>query len=133
MKPLVRYLLYQVPGWALAAVVLGALMEWIRLPWVAALGALAIMVLKDLALYPVMRRSYEPAPYGVAQLVGEEAVVVETLAPSGYVRIRGELWHAEAADSGTIPAGSKVRVRAVRDMTLLVIRCPDTEAAPAET
>ncbi len=127
VKPLVRYLLYQVPGWVLAAAVLGLLTEWVGLPLVAAAAALAVMVLKDLALYPVTRRSYEPAPHGPAQLVGEDGVAVETLAPIGYVRIRGELWRAEAAEPSPIPAGSRVRVAAIRDLTLLVVRCSDTE------
>ena len=56
-------------------------------------------------------------------LVGERGVAEEDLNPRGYVRVRGELWHAELIESGAakIPEGRGVLVREVRDLTLLVV------------
>jgi membrane-bound serine protease (ClpP class) len=51
-------------------------------------------------------------------MIGQIAVVTQPLAPSGQVMVNGELWQAESA----IPAaaGERVRVRGVRNLTLLV-------------
>ena len=55
-------------------------------------------------------------------MIGQIAVVTEPLAPNGQVIVNGELWQAESA----VPAarGEHVRVRGLRDLTLLVERVP---------
>jgi membrane-bound serine protease (ClpP class) len=55
-------------------------------------------------------------------MIGQIAVVTQALAPSGQVMVNGELWQAESA----VPAalGEHVRVRGLRDLTLLVERVP---------
>jgi membrane-bound serine protease (ClpP class) len=55
-------------------------------------------------------------------MIGQIAVVTQPLAPSGQVMVNGELWQAESA----VPAalGEYVRVRGLRDLTLLVERVP---------
>ncbi len=55
-------------------------------------------------------------------MIGQIAVVTQPLAPSGQVMVNGELWQAESA----VPAalGEHVRVRGLRDLTLLVERVP---------
>ena len=55
-------------------------------------------------------------------MIGLIAVVTQPLAPSGQVMVNGELWQAESA----VPAalGDQVRVRGLRDLTLLVERVP---------
>jgi membrane-bound serine protease (ClpP class) len=55
-------------------------------------------------------------------MIGQIAVVTQPLAPSGQVMVNGELWQAESA----VPAapGERVRVRGLRDLTLLVERVP---------
>lgn len=132
MSPLGRYTLYQLPGWALAAAVLAALIEWFSVSAVVGVLALAALIVKDFLIYPLVGRAFEAAPHGLAQLVGEQGVAVEPLAPAGFVRVRGELWRAEALGPGSIPAGARVWVRAARGMTLLVI--PDENSrAPGLT
>jgi membrane-bound serine protease (ClpP class) len=53
-------------------------------------------------------------------MIGQIAVVTQPLAPNGQVMVNGELWQAESA----VPAakGEQVRVRGLRDLTLLVER-----------
>jgi membrane-bound serine protease (ClpP class) len=55
-------------------------------------------------------------------MIGQIAVVTEPLTPSGQVMVNGELWQAESATPAA--RGEQVRVRALRDLTLLVDRVP---------
>jgi membrane-bound serine protease (ClpP class) len=55
-------------------------------------------------------------------MIGEIAIVTQPLAPSGQVMVNGELWQAESAVP--VASGERVRVRALRDLTLLVERVP---------
>ena len=53
-------------------------------------------------------------------MIGLIAVVTKPLAPSGQVLVNGELWQAESASPAE--PGEQVRVRGLRDLTLLVDR-----------
>jgi membrane-bound serine protease (ClpP class) len=55
---------------------------------------------------------------GPEALVGAEAIAQQPIAPRGQVLVHGELWIAES--STPVPAGDRVRVRAVQGLTLLV-------------
>ena len=117
-----RYVAFQVPGWVLAAVVAWWLVAHTGLaPWQAALGC-ALFVIKDFALYPWVRDAYAAGePSAAALLVGRTGVARERIDPSGYVRVGAELWRAELAPGcAAIDAGARVRVRAVRGLTLIV-------------
>jgi membrane-bound serine protease (ClpP class) len=56
---------------------------------------------------------------GIEALEGSFGVALSDLAPRGTVRARAETWTAESV-AGTIPAGARVRVVAVRGVKLLV-------------
>ncbi len=115
-------MLFQVPGWILAAVILLGLRYWIGLPLWIAIGAFSLWVIKDLVFYPLLRKAYESgAKTGADQLVGLRGVAREQLDPRGYVHVRGELWRAEIESSDKpISAGSPVRVVRANGMTLIV-------------
>ena len=55
---------------------------------------------------------------GVENLVGATGEVTERLAPSGQIRVLGELWQARS--SSELPPGSRVRVVAVDGLMLEV-------------
>jgi membrane-bound serine protease (ClpP class) len=55
-------------------------------------------------------------------MIGLIAVVTQPLSPSGQVMVNGELWQAESATPAAL--GDQVRVRGLRDLTLLVERVP---------
>jgi membrane-bound serine protease (ClpP class) len=57
---------------------------------------------------------------GADAMIGQIAVVTQPLAPSGQVMVNGELWQAESATPAA--KGEQVRVRGLRDLTLLVER-----------
>jgi membrane protein implicated in regulation of membrane protease activity len=110
-----RYLLWQAPGWIAVAGALAALCWLFAMPlWILPLGV-GVVVVKDLAMYPIMRDTLRPP----AGLVGARGRAVERLAPTGYVKIAGELWRAETT-SAAIPAGASVVVRAVHGLTVRV-------------
>ena len=119
--PLARYLFAQVPGWlivAIGAVVASSYGADPRLAWTIA----AAWVVKDLVAYPFVRRAYERTRSSTETLIGTVGVVRDTLAPSGWVTIRGEVWRAEL-DAGSpepVPTGRKVRVQSVEGRTLRV-------------
>ncbi|RUA01413.1 MAG: hypothetical protein DSY84_05410 [Candidatus Neomarinimicrobiota bacterium] len=119
---LTRYVLYQIPGGLLAAAGALLLHRWVGLPGWVAIALVVGWALKDAALYPFLRASYEPHSGSVIErLVGLGGIAVEPLAPRGYVRIRGELWLAEPiATDVEIPRGHPVTVDGVRGTTLLV-------------
>ena len=120
-SPLWRYLFAQVPGWvivAIGAVVASAYGADPRLAWTIA----AAWVVKDVVAYPFVRRAYERSRSATEALIGAVGVVRDTLAPSGWVTIRGEVWRAElAGGGGPIPAGRSVRVASVEGRTLRVV------------
>lgn len=92
----------------------------------ALVGLLAWLV-KDLILYPLVRHAYEDGPKtGSLALVGARGVAEEALNPSGYVRIRGELWRAVtiSADRAVAP-GADVEVIDAKGMSLLVRPLPE--------
>jgi membrane protein implicated in regulation of membrane protease activity len=115
-------MLFQVPGWLLALVVVIVSHQQLGLPIWAAAVLWLIWVGKDIALYPLLRASYEgDARLPIEQLVGKRGVAIETLAPRGYVRLQGELWHAQtAAADRAIGAGTTIEVVDARGLTLVV-------------
>lgn len=117
---LLRYWLFQLPGFLAVAALLALLVRWWELaPRLAALF-LALWVLKDLALYPFVRRAYEARSGGGADaLLGVLATARDRLDPEGYVRVGHELWRARLRE-GSAERGAAVRVLAVRGLTLVV-------------
>lgn len=122
MSPFQRYVGVQFPSWILAAVVVWGLHHWMGLRWAWSAALLLAYVVKDFLLYPLLRKAYEEdGRSGAEPLVGRTGIVVEELNPSGYVRVRGELWRAESTGD-SIPAGVAVRVVSAEGMTLTVKR-----------
>ncbi len=125
-RTLLRYAALQVPGAVIAAIVLALLHEQVGLPlWLAGLLGF-LWIAKDAALYPFVRRAYEPSDTAHERLVGERARVVRGFATSGFVRVRGELWRAELLDGeAPIDDDDVVIVKAARHLTLTVYRPPE--------
>jgi membrane-bound serine protease (ClpP class) len=87
-------------------------------PWnvIGGLAGIACFVFE--IMYWQRRMKRQKVQTGVEHLVGATGEVSEQLAPSGHVRVLGELW--EAHSSTELPAGTRVRVVAVRGLTLEV-------------
>ena len=117
-----RYLVFQVPGWLIAAVVLLGLSHWKLLsPWLGIVVFFA-WVLKDLLFYPLLRRAYQTnVKTGLQALVGARGFAHDDLSPKGFVRVQGELWSARALPtSEVIAAGTEVEIVSAERMTVFV-------------
>ena len=123
MRTLVRYYLFQIPGWIFAGILVAVLRSWFELPAFVAIGLFALLVAKDVLLYPYLRSAYEIEESGAALLVGLKGVAKDRLDPGGYVSVRGELWRARVENgSEAIQSGASVRVVAGDRMTLTVVK-----------
>jgi membrane protein implicated in regulation of membrane protease activity len=122
MRTFARYLLFQIPELILLALLLWLLLDRNMISLWAARGLFFLWIIKDLAVYPLVRRAYEASTRtGTAQLIGTKGVAQEPLNPEGYVRINGELWKARTDPSNQpIGANTVVRVTAATGMTLIV-------------
>jgi membrane protein implicated in regulation of membrane protease activity len=124
VSTLARYTLLQIPGWVVTAAVLAIPLELGVLSFRVTAILFGLLVLKDVIVYPFVRRAYEPAGSNrVEDLIGHLAEVRRDLSPEGYVWLRGELWRAEADTAGDpIAPGGRVRVVGARGLTLIVER-----------
>jgi membrane-bound serine protease (ClpP class) len=122
MATFLRYLFFQIPGWAITVVVALALVHWEVIPsW---LGLLAVfgLVIKDLAFYRFLRPAYETkVKSGSEALVGKKGIAQSDLAPEGYIKIHLELWRAVTESSGQmIASGTEVEVVRAEGMKVVV-------------
>jgi membrane-bound serine protease (ClpP class) len=98
-------------------------------PWLIALVAAATVLFFAVVVSAVVAARRGPVTAGVESLVGSVGVATSDVAPSGTVRVGRETWTAES-DRGPIPAGSTVRVRAVRGVHIVVEREAGDPQAP---
>ena len=96
-------------------------------PW-NIIGGLASLVLAvgEVAFWHRRSRGGE-VETGVGNLVGATGEVTERLAPSGHVRVLGEIWQARSVCE--LPTGSRVRVVAVDGLVLDVEAVDDPPAS----
>jgi len=79
-----RYLLFQLPSWALVSLLVYLLAQWAILSRTVAVLLVAAYVLKDLLLYRFLRRAYLPPPPSVVEhMVGHVGVTKQDLNPEG--------------------------------------------------
>ena len=116
-----RYLAFEAPSWVLLGVVLAVLMRGWGLTLPVAALVLGLWVLKDLALFPFVRKAYETrgGGGGAEALVGALGTAQDRLDPEGWVRLGHERWRARAR-GGSIEKDLPVRVREVRGLVLVV-------------
>lgn len=123
-KTLTKYFLIQIPGWLLIVGV-GKLMNsagWIpNIYWGLALG---IWIVKDIALYPILWKSFSPASdSGDCPLIGKNCIVLRDLNPEGTVRVQGEIWQAtldSQSELATLPGGSSGMITRQSGIKLIV-------------
>lgn len=131
-RTLLRYSLLQLPALVLVVVVLVFIQRWMPLPAWLLWSIIAVWILKDAVLFPVVWRAYEPEQSTLPPgLLGAVGITRERLAPSGYIRVHGVLWRAEVADTdATLEPGTPVRITARHGLTLRVVPHDDHPAEP---
>ena len=129
-----RYVLFQLPGWSLAALLLLGLSLAGGLTALTAVGLFLLWVAKDFVLYPLVWKAYLPGGETAAERVlGRRAVARDTLNPRGYVEVESELWRAELVQGeAPVPPGCPVTILAVEGLTLFVTHetCKAREGSP---
>lgn len=117
-----KYVLLQLPALAMLIVLLMLAKQWIELPPWFMWGLVVLWVAKDMALFPLTWTAYDKDRRTTDNpIIGTHGTAEEQLHPSGYIRIKGELWRAEVVGNApAIQKGESVRVEGIRGLTLLV-------------
>jgi membrane-bound serine protease (ClpP class) len=103
---------------------LALILALVLLPWPWSIAVIAAAALCEIAVvvfgirYTRRRRSM----VGVERLIGASAEVVTALAPTGQVRLDGEIWRAHAEARAQV--GDTVRITSVKGLTLEVEPAP---------
>jgi membrane-bound serine protease (ClpP class) len=95
-------------------------MEFLKISWSVILGTTTVTALFFLFVVGFGLKAQRLKPVtGVQALLGGLGESLENLSPNGTIKIEGEIWNA-ISTSGAIAAGSKVKVKEVRGLTLVV-------------
>jgi len=122
VQVVMRYALFQIPGLFLLILILILVRRWVDFPLWFFWGSVLIWIVKDAVLFPFVWRAYDwSCSKDLHSLVGTEGTAEERLAPSGYIRVHGELWQSERIrQDRPIEKGEFVRVQGIRGLVLLV-------------
>jgi membrane-bound serine protease (ClpP class) len=95
-------------------------LEILRISWSVILAVTVATALFFFFLMAMVLKGQKRTPVtGKEGIIGETGETLAMLNPSGIVRVHGEIWNAQAV-SGAIAQGLKVRVTAIKDLTLFV-------------
>ena len=94
--------------------------EMKRISWTVIISSVAITTMFFFFVIGAGLRAQRLRPVtGVDGMIGEIGEALDTLDPSGMVRVHGEIWQAQSL-SGTINKSARVKVGGIDNMTLLV-------------
>ncbi len=129
-----RYALFQLPELVLVGMALLILVGLNVLTADVGWLLLALWLLKEIVLFPFVRRAYESSdPSGAAPLLGATGTVINRLDLAGTVRIGPELWTARLeAGSDPVEVGTTVCVKSVEGLTLHVAPESSSRGASAD-
>jgi membrane-bound ClpP family serine protease len=118
-----RYILLSIPALVLVVLVLILAQHWITIPLWFSLTFIFLWIIKDAILFPFVWRAYDwDRTRNIRSMIGKQGITRQRLAPSGYVRMQGELWKAESAEADQpIESGKVVRVVRMDGLKLFVV------------
>jgi membrane protein implicated in regulation of membrane protease activity len=121
-RVVIKYSLLQLPALVFLAFILHLIRLWVQMPAWLIWGMVGLWVVKDVMLFPFVWRSYDQNRLSDANsMVGLHGIAKNSLMPSGYVEVHGELWQAEVVQgSPFVESGGGVRVKEIRGLTLIV-------------
>ena len=95
-------------------------LEFVAISWSVIIPSVVVTVLFFVfAIGMGIRAQLRTPVTGTEGLVGETGNALQTLAPTGQVRVHGEIWNATTSGS-TVPAGSAIEVVRVEKLLLIV-------------
>jgi membrane protein implicated in regulation of membrane protease activity len=100
-----------------------ALALFFFVPWYWALPIyLLVSVISILIAWESWRAIRLPAASGRDALIGQTAVALTEIGPTGQVRLRGEIWSARTRGEDPIAAGERVQIVGVEGLIVVVER-----------
>lgn len=123
-RVVLKYSLLQIPGTILLILILILLERWVPLSDWLFWTIVCVWIAKEVILFPFVWEAYDSRGAGKSgDMIGQRGIAEERLSPSGYVRVRGELWRAEIGDGGApVERGEVVKVLDIQGLTLHVER-----------
>ena len=95
-------------------------LEFMRISWGVIISTTVVTALFFFFLIGMVIKAQRAKPVtGIEGMIGEVGETLAELDPSGMVSVHGELWKAESV-SGRINLGRKVKVIAIKNLTLYV-------------
>lgn len=121
-RAVIRYALLQIPSVVLVVVVLYYLDRIVPMPARVKAVIIALVVLSDIAMLPLLWRAYDTRPAaGPLSMIGERGVALRDLSPEGLVRVRGEIWRARVREGhAPVAKGEAVTVTDREGLVLTV-------------
>ncbi|MDY6842519.1 MAG: NfeD family protein [Thermodesulfobacteriota bacterium] len=122
LRVVIKYSLLQIPAVVLLLLILIFMQRKMDIPLWFIVGLIILWVAKDVILFPFVWRAYD---YNYASdtnsMIGKQGITKGCLAPSGYIDVHGELWHAQVVEGGApIDRGERVQVIGIDRLTLFV-------------
>ena len=115
---------------------LAGVSAWIQVPVMIVLSV-ALLLFYIYFLKPRFgRKSQEIVPTNADQLIGQDALVIESIDPTagtGLVRSHGQVWSADSADGQLIPSGTLTTIVEIRGVKAVVKSGTDENNQPADT
>lgn len=97
-----------------------ALALFLFLPfWTALPIYIPIFIFGVIVIYKMMKSIKLPIRTGLEEMMGQEAVVIDDIAPEGKVRIKDEIW-AATAKGARLEQGKKVQIVGSQGLVLVV-------------
>ena len=123
-RVVLKYSLLQIPGTIQLMLILIFLERWVALSAWLFWTIVCVWIAKEVILFPFVWRAYDSRGAGKGDdMIGQRGIAEERLSPSGYVRVRGELWRAQISDGAiAVERGEAVKVLDIRGLTLHVER-----------
>ena len=117
-----RYILLNIPEFVAMLLILVVIQYWVVIPVWLFWSIIGFWIVKDVVLFPFIWRAYDWDRTGRSRsMIGVRGIAKERLAPTGYVRVHGELWKAESAEADQpIESGEFVRVVRMDGLKLYV-------------
>lgn len=131
------YTIYSIVGTILEETALLVTLLWIlpffdiHLPWWWIVAIMVFSLGFSYFTYTMGRRALSKKLIsGPEAIVGNKGVVVTPLNPTGYVKVRGELW--EASCQSRLEIGDEVVVVRMEGMKILVVSKADNSSQPTQ-
>ena len=127
LRIVAKYFMLQLPGVVTFALVLLLVRHWMEFPDYLIWVLLGIWLGKDIFLFPILWRFYDPSQHPDRfRMIDRKGVAVTNLNPDGYVLVQGERWQAGIAEGeAAIREGAAVRVVGINGLKLTVRPCVD--------